>query len=247
MPYTPVMAPPLIGLTTRTIAADGPLSVMRSQAVGEGYVNAIRWAGGLSVGVPSNLGAAGVLAIAERLDGIVLTGGTDVDPVHFGEGPQPGLGVIEPTRDQAEIALCRYALTNHLPVLAVCRGLQVLNVAFGGGVIQDLGGAEAGYLCHDLKTWEEGPGHSVDIVPDTKLAGIVNATRLRVNSNHHQAVGDVAPELVVSARAPDGVVEGLEHPESGFMIGVEWHPERSYLHAPDAGALLMAFVSACEA
>ncbi len=240
------MSPPLIGLTTRTIPADGPLSIMRSQAVGEGYIDAIRWAGGLSVAVPSNLGAPGVLEIAAHLDGIVLTGGTDVDPVHFGEEPQPGLGVIEPVRDEAEIALCRYALENDLPLLAVCRGVQVLNVAFGGKVIQDLAGLEGGFLCHDLKTFEEGPGHSVDIVAGTKLAGIVKDIRLRVNSYHHQAVGDVAPALVVSARAPDGVVEGLEHPDAGFMIGVEWHPERSYLKAKDAGALMTAFVSACE-
>jgi putative glutamine amidotransferase len=239
------MAQPLIGLTTRTIAPDGPRSVTRSQGVGESYVDAVRWAGGVAVAVPSNLGPAGVLAIAERLDGIVLTGGNDVDPVHFGEEPLPGLGVIEPVRDEAEIALCRYALSNDLPLLAICRGLQVLNVAFGGKVIQDLGGAGSGYLNHDLQTWSEGPGHSVDIVPDTKLAEIVKATKLRVNSFHHQAVGDVGPELVVSARAPDGIVEGLEHPAARFLLGVEWHPERAYLHAPDAGALVTAFVDAC--
>lgn len=241
------MAIPLIGLTTRTIAANGPLSVTRSQAVAESYVDAIRWAGGLSVAIPSNLGPAGVLAIAERLDGIVLTGGSDVDPVHFGEEPQPGLGVIEPVRDEAEIALCRYALSQDLPLLAVCRGIQVLNVAFGGGVIQDLGGAETGYLNHDLKTWGDGPGHSVDTVAGTKLAGIVKSPRFRVNSYHHQAVGRIAPELEVAARAPDGVVEGLEHRTAKFMIGVEWHPELAYLSAPEAGALITAFVAACGA
>ncbi len=239
------MAPPLIGLTTRTIPADGPLSVIRSQAIGESYVDAIRFAGGLSVAIPSSLGPVGVVAIARRLDGIVLTGGGDVDPVHFEEEPRPGLGVIEPERDEAEIALCHYALRHDLPLLAVCRGIQVLNVAFGGGVIQDLGGSESGYLNHDLKTYGEGPGHSVDIVAGTKLAGIVKTTRFRVNSYHHQAVGEIASELEISARAPDGVVEGLEHKTARFMIGVEWHPERSYLSAPEAGALITAFVDTC--
>jgi putative glutamine amidotransferase len=233
-------------LTTRTVLPDsGPLAEP-AQAVGESYVRAIERAGGVPVFLPSNLGPEAAVEIAGRLQGILLTGGRDVDPVHFGEEPKRGLGVIEPIRDVLEIALCRFAEEADLPLLGICRGIQVLNVAFGGGVIQDLEGSGGEYLNHDLTTYQDGPGHSVEILPETKLREILGADRLRVNSHHHQIVGDVAASLTVNARAPDGAIEGLEHPGRQFMIGVQWHPERSYRRQPHAAALLTAFVRACE-
>ena len=125
------MAAPLIGLTTRSIRDLPGIRLDRSQAVAEQYVEAIRWAGGAPVLLPSSAGEAAMLELAARMDGLVLTGGPDVDPAVFGEEPQPGLGEVDLVRDEAEIALCRFAAERDLPLLAVCRGIQVLNVAFG--------------------------------------------------------------------------------------------------------------------
>jgi len=240
------MDKPLVGITTRTMLLSRQIVSDRIQAVAEDYVDALRWAGAVPVLVPSNLGGDGVRELAPRLAGVVLTGGPDVDPVHFGEEPLPGLGDIDPVRDEAEMALCRAAMEDDLPLLAICRGIQVLNVALGGKVIQDLEGAGIkGLLQHDVKTFRSGPGHSVTVRDNTRLRAIVGVDTLRVNSAHHQAVGEVAPGLSICAVAPDGVVEAVEHPRRRFLMGVEWHPERAYLHDSAQAAILKAFVEAC--
>jgi putative glutamine amidotransferase len=173
----------------------------------------------------------------------VLTGGPDVDPELFEEQPLPGLGDIDRVRDEAEIELCHDAIARDVPLLAVCRGIQVLAVACGGTVIQDLDHAGIpGLLNHDLRSFDDSAGHGITVTEGTRLFEILGTTRLRVNSAHHQAVGE-SGELVVSARSTDGVIEAVEHPVASFVIGVEWHPERTA--APHGHALLSAFVEAC--
>lgn len=240
------MPRPLIGVTTRSLLLPRRIVVDRAQAAGEDYVHAVREAGGLPVLVPSCLGAPAMAGVMDRLDGVLLSGGPDVDPELFGEEPLPGLGDVDRVRDEAEIELCRLAAERDVPLLAICRGIQVMNVAFGGGMEQHLDPASGRFVAHDVRSLDGRAGHSVTVVEGTMLRAVLGAATLRVNSAHHQGVLRAAEPLVASAVAPDGVIEGLEHPGCRFLVGVEWHPERARAHQPESAALLGAFVKACE-
>ncbi|HEX6547840.1 MAG TPA: gamma-glutamyl-gamma-aminobutyrate hydrolase family protein [Candidatus Dormibacteraeota bacterium] len=172
----------------------------------------------------------------EGFDGLLLTGGKDIDPAHYGEAPDPTTEV-DPPRDQFEIPLVEEAISRGLPIFGICRGVQLLNVALGGSLFQD--------LPHHPPTPKElrsQPAHPVRIAPDGKLAAIVGE-RLEVNSLHHQAVKDVAPGLRAVAWAEDGTVEALESPDHP-VLGVQWHPEEMP-DAPWSERLFSAFVSRC--
>jgi len=163
--------------------------------------------------------------------GVLLTGGVDVDPALYGEAAHPTVE-IDKTRDDYELALARLALERDLPLLAICRGAQVLNVAAGGTLFQDLPSQHPSAIAHSITQPKNHIAHDVAIAPRTCLAallapgaGAAAAASLPVNSRHHQAVKDVAPQFVVSAVAPDGVIEAIERPSSTFCVGVQWHPE----------------------
>jgi putative glutamine amidotransferase len=163
-------------------------------------------------------------------DGLLLTGGPDVDPREYGESDRHPTVEVNPARDEYELALARYALDRDVPVLAICRGAQVLNVAAGGNLIQDLPTAQPSAVGHSVKQPTTAEVHELSIAPDTCLA-VLMESRLRhddpiiVNSRHHQSIRDVAAGFVVSATAPDGVVEAIERPGAAFCLGVQWHPE----------------------
>jgi putative glutamine amidotransferase len=167
------------------------------------------------------------------IGGLLLTGGGDVEPARYGEEPHPSLVDVEPLRDEFEIALVREARSKNLPIFAICRGLQVLNVAFGGTLVQDIPSQVAGALEHRLAVPPHEAfalAHEVWIDKDTKLAGLMSerlggADTCEVNSRHHQAVKQVAPNFYVSATAPDGVIEAIEDPNAPFCLAVQWHPE----------------------
>jgi putative glutamine amidotransferase len=167
----------------------------------------------------------------EACDGVLLTGGVDVDPVEYGEPDRHPSVEIDPERDRYELAIARQALAADLPVLAICRGVQVLNVAAGGTLVQDLPTADpASPLAHAVDHTPHAIAHDVRVAPNTCLGqllvtGGVGADRLPVNSRHHQAIKDPAPGFIVSATAPDGVVEAIEKPDARFCLGVQWHPE----------------------
>jgi putative glutamine amidotransferase len=165
-------------------------------------------------------------ALLDRLDGLVLTGGSDVDPSIYGEAPHPQLGPVFRERDDFELALCREALRRDLPILAICRGHQVLNVATGGTLIQDIPFQLPRAVNHDpeRERWET--AHEVLVLPGTKLRALVGRDRIAVNSFHHQAVKDLGRSLVVCARsAVDDLIEGVEATDRRFVLGVQWHPE----------------------
>ena len=169
-----------------------------------------------------------------KIDGLILSGGADVGPKHYGAARHPKTQVSLDARDEFELALVRAALERGIPALCVCRGLHVANVAFGGSLIQDLAcEMNERYTLHHQQVKEDGEErttavleHAVDVEPDSALAKLLGATRFPTNSMHHQAVKDVAPSLRVVARTPDGVIEALdadfEHP---FFYAVQWHPE----------------------
>jgi putative glutamine amidotransferase len=191
------------------------------------YVRAVERAGGLPLvlapGAPRDV--ADVLA---RIDGLLLSGGSDVDPSLYGEEPHADLGPVVHERDLFELALCREALERNMPLLAICRGQQVLNVATGGTLIQHIPSQVMGAQEHTgaqaRERWEL--AHDVEILPETRLRAILGADKVAVNSFHHQAIKDLGRGLVVSAvSVDDHVIEGAEAADRRFAVGVQWHPE----------------------
>ena len=164
------------------------------------------------------------------VDGVLLTGGQDVDPVLYDEERHPTTQDAEPGRDELEIALAKRALESNVPLFAICRGLQVLNVAAGGSLVQDIPSEVGQMVPHDIREPRDAEAHPVRVVPGTRLAEALGSEidehgETRVNSRHHQAIDKVAPGLEVSAVAPDGLPEAIERADRDFCIGVQWHPE----------------------
>ncbi len=182
----------------------------------------------------------------DSLDGLLLTGGGDLDPACYGGAPHPALREVDVARDRLELAAAREALRRGMPVLGICRGAQVLGVALGGRLVQDIPTEVAGAERHAPRGRGEVARHWVQIAPDSLLARILGARRVRVNSAHHQANGEPGPGVKVVARSPDGVVEAIEAEGGGFAVGVQWHPERMP-RAPRQRRLLEAFVQAARA
>lgn len=171
-----------------------------------------------------------ISTVLDRCDGLLLTGGADVEPRRYGESIRYDNLKLDPTRDEYEIALIQAALARDVPILAICRGIQALNVAAGGTLVQDIPSEIATPISHKGDRPEAAPAHDVTIHAGTHAARLLEARldgdgRVAVNSRHHQAVKNVAPGLVVSAVAPDGIVEGLEQPSATFCVAVQWHPE----------------------
>jgi putative glutamine amidotransferase len=165
-------------------------------------------------------------AILSRVDGVVLTGGEDVEPSRYGQPRIPECGKSNPARDDTEIALVRAARRTGKPLLAICRGPQLLNVALGGTLFQDIPSEVPGALEHNPKGDRSARTHRVTVEPRSRIAQAVGNTGFSVNSFHHQSIRDVAPGLRVTATAPDGVIEGVESAdESWWAIAVQWHPE----------------------
>lgn len=160
----------------------------------------------------------------DSCDGLLLTGGVDVDPGEYGEAPHPTVE-LDAARDRYELELARLALARDLPLLAICRGSQVLNVAAGGSLIQDLPSQHPSAIRHSITETKDALAHDVAIEPGTCLAVLLGAPTIAVNSRHHQAVKDAAPGFIVSATSPDGVVEAIERTNAAFCVGVQWHPE----------------------
>ncbi len=194
--------------------------------IADAYVQAVVLAGGTPLLVPVTDDEQTLAAAVRQLDGLVLSGGVDIDPKYFGEEIIPECGTIDATRDTYDLRLIDYARRYQTPILGICRGMQILNVQMGGTLYQDIYAQNTtALLCHDQgDTPRTEPTHAVQIEKDSKLAAIVNANTLSVNSFHHQAVKDVAPTLCTSARSTDGLCEAVESPDYP-IIAVQWHPE----------------------
>jgi len=206
------------------------------------YVDAVLAAGGLPILLPHAAEAAA--AYLALLDGLVVSGGAfDVPPELYGEERRPECGPTKPERTAFERDLLEAALAARLPVLGVCGGMQLLNVVRGGTLHQDLARG-AGITGHEQPPPKDVPSHPVAVAAGTQLAALVGAGELRVNSTHHQAVKDPGTGVLVSARAPDGVVEAIELPDLPFALGVQWHPEAVLRHEPRHAALYRGLVAA---
>ena len=216
-------------------------------AVREDYVRSVEQAGAVPVVLPP-VSPGDVSALLERLDGVLLSGGVDVDHALYGQEPHPKVGRVNRRRDDFELALVREALRRDVPVLAICRGQQVLNVASGGTLVQDIPSLVEGQVKHDGPGPRHRRAHRVEVTASSRLRAILGQDAVDVNSIHHQAVDRVGDGLVVTARCPDdGVVEGLERPESRFVVAVQWHPESFWNRADSFQRLFDAHAEACRA
>ncbi len=215
-------------------------------AVRQDYVRSVEQSGAVPVVLPP-VSPEDVPALLDRLDGILLSGGVDVDPALYGQEPHPRLGRVNRRRDDFEIALVREALRRDVPILGICRGHQLLNVATGGTLVQDIASLVERHAEHDAKGPRWRRAHRVDVTAPSRLREILGEDALSVNSIHHQAVDRVGDGLVVSARCPeDGVVEGLERPASRFVVAVQWHPESFWNRADSFQRLFDAHAEACR-
>jgi putative glutamine amidotransferase len=189
-------------------------------------------------------------ASLKDLDGVLLTGGGDVDPAHYKAEPHPKTEPPDAARDSFELELVRLALEGDVPILGVCRGLQVMNVAAGGTLIQDIASEVNHPLGHHIESPLYAIAHEVWVARDSALAATMkeelgDGEVLQVNSRHHQAIKQVAPGFNMSATAPDGVIEAIERPASRFCVAVQWHPE-NFWRTGEFRALFEEFVKACE-
>ena len=194
--------------------------------VDQPYTDRLLAEGALPLVVPPGLDVDDIDALIAAADGLLLTGGDfDVDPALFGEAAVAQLGTIKPERTRLELALLDAAVRQRRPVLGICGGMQLMNVVRGGTLWQDLPSQRSSPINHSQTATKDQAGHDVDVVGDTRLAGLCGPGRLGVNSTHHQGIKTVGRGLIVSATADDGLVEGIEDPTLDFFVGVQWHPE----------------------
>lgn len=243
---------PLIGVTTQTLhAIDGiPQELPVSWVMNQRYVHAVMASGGVPVLVPLLAEDPATLReIYERLDGVLVPGGVDIDPAYYRTERTDKLGRLDPARDTSELVMARWAVRDGKPFLGLCRGLQVLNVALGGSLWQDLAEERPDSLKHDFfptAGWERDHlAHEVDVRADSRLGAAIGGGAVPVNSMHHQGVRQLGYGLVSTAVAPDGLIEGIEA-EEGFAVGVQWHPEMFSSGQRSVGRLFDAFVDAAS-
>jgi putative glutamine amidotransferase len=212
-------------------------------ALRENYCDVLAEAGGVPLALPHEPDL--VEDYLARLDGLVITGGAfDIDPALYGVGERHPTVRLKERRTRFEWAITEGALARDLPILGICGGQQLLNVVLGGSLIQHIPDALPDALPHEQPNPRTEPGHEVLVEPGTLLHRLTRAERLLVNSAHHQAAETVGPSIVVSGRAPDGVIEAIEDPRRSFCLGVQWHPE--YRIGAGDTAILEGFVAACR-
>jgi len=210
------------------------------------YSSAVHHCGGAPILIPTVQNHDSLQSICERLDGLILTGGPDVDPHFYGEEPLPRLGEVDEAIDLTELSVVKIALQQDLPVLGICRGIQVLNVSEGGTLYQDIPSQVKESINHLQKKDKRVNAHHVRIDGNTLLHSIFKRKKIRVNSRHHQAIKDLAPSLIATAWAQDGLIEAVENSSKSFAIGVQWHPEGTWEKDPFSKKLFHSFIRASK-
>jgi putative glutamine amidotransferase len=242
---------PVIGITTQTLE-EIPDELPRCWIMGQRYVNTLTASGAVPWIVPLLDDAETLRAIYDKLDGIFLPGGLDIDPGSYNEERTNASGRSDPDRDRTEIMLAEWAMSDGKPILAVCRGVQLLAVAAGGTLYQDVTSEYPCAIRHDYfpKAGEHSRDdlvHPVEVVPDTRLSRLLGTSTVLVNSMHHQGIKTLAPTLIANAFSPDGLIEGVESADDDFVLGVQWHPEDLANSEPKMRALFDAFIAAASA
>lgn len=246
---------PVVGICTNYSAND-ELGLMTKlglpgqewQMVADDYIKAIERGGGVPVIIPLTKCFENISPILPHLDGIVFTGGSDIDPQKYGENSQYGLGAIDPDRDEQEIKLAKKVLYEmNIPVLGICRGQQIINIAAGGSLYYDLKKQRPEAMCHpSFFAPKYHKSHEAKIEKNTNLHRIFNKESIGVNSFHHQAVKELADGFIISMVSVDGVIEGMELPGERFVVSVQWHPEMMIDRYPEYTDLFRSFVESCK-
>ncbi len=238
------MAYPVIGVTTmRRKSKFG----MKISSTAEAYVQALVQAGVCPVLIPNQLTEEALQTLISRLDGVVFTGGGDIETSFYQGEDHPKVDGVEADRDRVELNLLEKVVDQGMPFLGICRGLQLINVGLGGTLYADIADQVPGANKHDFyPDWERDYlAHPVEVDPGTKLASIIGDGQVEVNSLHHQSVDKVAADLVVTAIAPDGIIEAIELPDHPFGLAVQWHPEWLTAHKR-MRAIFAAFADAVK-
>lgn len=236
------MRKPLIGLTPAHDTDNNDIKMRPT------YLRALKAAGGIPVVIPLEADEEELRQLVDELDGFLFTGGPDVHPFLFGEETQVHCGNVSEARDRLEIGLLPFVLEKQKPVLGICRGIQVLNIAMGGTIWQDIFSMTKSDfpIAHTQPFAYHMPSHTVSLKMGTMLREIAGMDTLRVNSMHHQAVKDLGQGLIASAYSPDDLIEAIEMPGYPFFVGVQWHPEYLWEKNEEAFRLFKRFVEACS-
>jgi putative glutamine amidotransferase len=244
---------PVIGITTQTLhSIDGiPPALPSSWVMNQRYFLAATMVGAVPWMIPLLDDDLYTLReIYERLDGLLIPGGVDIDPGQYGEAVRPECGNLDPARDRVELQLVKWAMEDGKPVLGLCRGLQVINVARGGSLWQDLASQNGAFQKHDYFPnagfERDHLSHNVAVAEGTRLAALLESNDVPVNSMHHQGIKRLADGLVASATAPDGLVEAVEGADDAFLVGVQWHPEVFEMADPHTRHLFGGFIKAAN-
>jgi putative glutamine amidotransferase len=220
----------------------------QASAVPDSYINGLVQAGAVPLMIPITSDQETIDALMGMAHGLLLIGGPDIAPSHFGQTDKPGLRQVTPARDAVELPLTKRALADKTPIFAICRGIQVLNVAAGGSLLQDIATQLPNAQKHDQHP-DHGPSHlahPIQIEPNSRIAAICGQTRMTVNSLHHQAIDRVGVGLSVVARSSDGIIEAIETKDDRWVVGIQWHPEWMLKDREDMPALFQAFCDACR-
>lgn len=210
------------------------------------YLDAIRHFGGIPLVLPSEGSEEEIRYLTSLCDGVLLTGGMDVEPALFGEEKWNDTVSTTPERDQREFLICKLASERHLPIFGICRGIQIMNVYFGGTLYQDIPSQAPSEVTHSMAPPDHRCCHNCITAPGSPLATLTGKDTFGVNSHHHQAVKDVAPGFAVMGRCEDGIIEAIWNPAEKFVWGVQWHPETIWDIEDSSALLFRAFIDACK-
>lgn len=210
------------------------------------YLDAIRHFGGIPVVLPSEGNDDELEYLASQCDGILFTGGMDIEPALYGEEKWNDTVSTTPDRDRSESLIFRLAEERDLPILGICRGIQMMNVYFGGTLYQDIPTQAPSKVTHSMGTCLNRLCHNCIIEPGTPLHTLIGRDKIEVNSFHHQSVKDVAPGFAVMGRCEDGIIEAIWNPHKRFLWAVQWHPERIWDLEDSSASLFRAFINACK-
>jgi putative glutamine amidotransferase len=241
---------PIIGITgvRHVFPTKLPGTPLSGVALSDDYARGVEQAGGIPFVIPYLAGDDSIRSLAERLDGLLLSGGNDVDPLRFGVEPKVGLSQVSPERDTLEFSLLHEMKLQNKPILGICRGIQVINAAFGGNLYQDLPRHWRGSIQHSQQAPRNHFSHTIHIQPESCLSGLLGGVDLiRTNSFHHQAVEEVAKGFVATAWDDEGLTEGMEALDGSFLVAVQWHPENLWRDEPKFLGLFRGLVEAASA